>query len=101
MEINGRFYGFLWSIGAYCDYSDYVVSHGEVSVARANIEKAAIMSRAYCAANGGDPLTVAEINALPMYELDALMAAVGEAESAGNERTVESEEKKRKSEGRK
>lgn len=102
MKINGREVGFVWTVGAFCDYNDYVVAHEGVSVARANVEKAAAMSREYSRIHAGaEPLTVEEINSLPVYEFVAILKETEAAEQAGSVRTVETEEKKQKNADRK
>ena len=94
MRINGREIGLLYTIGAFCDYNDYLVANPEVSIARANMQKAVIMSKAYCEVNGGEPLTLEEVKKLPVYVIDELFPAIQAAEKAGTERTVETQEKK-------
>lgn len=94
MKINNREVGFLWSVGAFCDYNDFLVANPEVSIARANIKKAVLMSQAYCEANGGEPLTEKELTSQPVYVIDELFPAIKAAEEAGSVRTVETQEKK-------
>ena len=102
MKVNDREVGFVWTVGAFCDYNDYVVANSGVSVARANVEKAAAMSREYSRIHAGTkPLTVEEINALPVYVMAEILAEVEKAETEGSVRTVETEEKKQKSAARK
>ena len=101
MKVNGKEIGFLWSIGAFCDYQDFVVSNPDVSLARANVRKAEMMSRAYADAFGGEFVTVEELDKLPVYVLGEIIEEMQTAEEAGNVRTVETEEKKPKSAARK
>lgn len=99
MKIHDKEIGFLWSIGAYCDYNDYVVSHSEVSVATADLYKAEFMSRAYAKANeGAEVITVDELRTMMLYDLKDILDAVKAAEAEGSKRTVETVEtgKKRK-----
>ena len=99
MKIHDKEIGFLWSVGAFCDYNDYVVSHPEVSVATADLYKAEFMSRAYAKANeGAGVITVEELRSMMLYELNDVRDAVKAAETAGSKRTVETVEtgKKRK-----
>ena len=91
MKVNGKEVGFLWSIGAFCDYNDYIVVNPDVSLARANVYKAALMTKAYADANGGEFLTVEELNGLPVYVLAEIVEEVNKAEQAGSTRTVETE----------
>lgn len=101
MKVNGKEVGFLWSIGSFCDYQDYVVNNQDVSLARANVIKAAAMTKAYADVNGGEYLTVEELSVLPVYVLAEIVDEMKKAEDAGTTRTVETEEKKPKSAARK
>lgn len=93
MTINGKEIGFLFNVGAYCDYSDWVVANQKASVATANLVKAECLSRAYATENGTkDIITVAELRKLMPYELTEIMAAVDAAEKAGSQRQIETVE---------
>lgn len=93
MTINGKEIGFLFNVGAYCDYSDWVVANQKASVATANLVKAECLSRAYAAEHGTkDVITVAELRKLMPYELTEIMAAVDAAEKAGSQRQIETVE---------
>lgn len=94
MKINDREIGFLWSVGAFCDYNDYLVANPDVSIARANIKKAVLMNKAYCEANGGEPITEKDLASQPVYVIDELFPAIKKAEEEGTIRTVETQEKK-------
>ena len=99
MKIHDKEIGFLYNVGAYCDYNDYVVAHPDVSVATAELYKAEIMSREYAKANqGAEVITVDELRSLMVYELKDVRDAVKAAEDAGSKRTVETVDtgKKRK-----
>lgn len=99
MKIHDKEVGFLWSVGAFCDYNDYVVANPDVSVATAELHKAEFMSKAYAKANeGAEVITVEELRTMMLYELKDVRDAVKAAEDAGNKRTVETVEtgKKRK-----
>lgn len=99
MKIHDKEIGFLYNVGAFCDYNDYVVAHPDVSVATAELYKAEIMSREYAKANeGAEVITVDELRSLMIYELKDVRDAVKAAEDAGTKRTVETVEtgKKRK-----
>lgn len=99
MKIHDKEVGFLWSIGAFCDYNDYVVANPDVSVATAELYKAEFMSKAYAKANeGAEVITVEELRTMMLYELKDVHDAVKAAEDAGNKRTVETVDtgKKRK-----
>ena len=99
MKIHDKEIGFLYNVGAFCDYNDYVVAHPDVSVATAELYKAEIMSREYAKANqGAEVITVDELRSLMIYELKDVRDAVKAAEDAGSKRKVETVDtgKKRK-----
>jgi DNA-binding MarR family transcriptional regulator len=90
MIIHDKEIGFLYTVGAFCDYNDYVVAHPDVSVATANLYKAEVMSKAYAVQHPeAQPITVAELRELMLYELEDVVKAVNEAEKAGTSRKVE------------
>jgi DNA-binding MarR family transcriptional regulator len=90
MIIHDKEIGFLYTVGAFCDYNDYVVAHPDVSVATANLYKAEVMSKAYAAQHPeAQPITVSELRDLLVYELEDVVKAVNEAEKAGTTRKVE------------
>lgn len=90
MKIHDKEVGFLYTVGAYCDYSDYVVANPNVSIATAGLHKAEIMSREYAKINeGSEPVTVDELRSLMVYELNDVLEAVKQAEAEGAKRTVE------------
>lgn len=99
MKINGKEVGFLYNVGAFCDYNDYVVANPSVSVATANLYQAEIMSREYAKQHeGAEVITVEELRGLMVYELKEVLDAVKAAEKEGSKRTVETVDtgKKRK-----
>lgn len=99
MKIHDKEIGFIYTVGAFCDYNDYVVKNPEVSVATANLYKAELMSRAYAKVHpGAEPITVDELRDLMVYELEDVLNAVKAAEAAGSKRNVETVDtgKKRK-----
>lgn len=99
MKINGKEVGFVYTVGAFCDYNDYVVKNQDVSVATANLYKAEIMSREYAKTHeGAETITVEELRGLMVYELKEVIDAIDAAEKAGTARTVETTDtgKKRK-----
>ena len=88
MRINGREVHFAFTVGSYCDISDYVVANPDVSTATA---------KAYNEAHGiDDNLTIEELRALPGADMVILSAEMEKAEKEGTERTVEAVEKKQK-----
>ena len=91
-EINGREIGLAYTVKAHCDFTDWIVKHGQdVSADHALAQKAIIMSQAYCDKNGGKPLTLEELKDQPFYVLKELGEAVDEQELKDSERTVETE----------
>lgn len=90
MKIRDKEIGFLYTVGVYCDYNDYVLANPSVSIATAGLYKAEIMSRAYAKANeGADVITVDDLRDLMVYELKDIMDAVDAAEKEGAKRLVE------------
>lgn len=95
MKINGKDIHFEYTIGAFCDYSDYCAQNTEVSLARASMYKALYMNRAYAEMHeGADTVTIEEIMRLPMDDYPVMLAEVKAAEDAGKKQTVETVEKK-------
>ena len=91
MVINGKEYGFFYSVWAYCEFNDWVVKNPKASLASAMIQRAVIMSKAYADVNGGGPvLNAKEIMNLPKYVFDEIIAETDRAEKRDSERTVES-----------
>ena len=96
MKINGKEINFSYTIGVFCDYSDYCAANPQVSLARANVYKALYMNRAYARAHeGAETITIDEITDLPFSKHEELLEAMKQAEEAGNKRSVETVEKKR------
>lgn len=90
MVINGKEYGFFYSVWAHCEFNDWVVKNPTASVASAMIQRAVIMSKAYADANGGPVLSAKDVLSLPKYVFDELIAETDAAEKRDSERTVES-----------
>lgn len=96
MKIHDKETGFIYTVGAFCDYNDYVVANPEVSIATANLHKAEIMSREYAKIHPeASPITVEDLRGLMVYELQSVLEAVKEAETAGTKRTIEADSKKK------
>lgn len=55
-KINGKEYGFYYSVWAHCELNDWIVKNPERSYASAIVQKAVIMSKAYVKAHGGAAL---------------------------------------------
>lgn len=96
MTINGKEINFEYTIGAYCDFMDYCAEHPDVSMARASVYKAIFMNKAYVSLHGGETITVEEIMKLPHTEILMLIDAVKAAEAAGEKRSVETKDVKKK-----
>ena len=97
MRINGREVHFAFTIGSYCDLSDYIVANPDVSTMTATLHKAVFMARAYNKANGiDDELTIEELRDLPGLDYPKLKEELDKAEKEGSKRSVEAVEKKQK-----
>ncbi len=94
MKINGKEYGFFYSVGAVCDINDWIVKNPERSYYSAVMQKAVVMSKAYCKKHGGTPLTLKDLIDLPAYVLLELETVLTEQEKKDSERTVEIAEDK-------
>ena len=91
MVINGKEYGFFYSVWAHCEYNDWIVKNPNSSYARAVVQKAAIMSKAYHDIHGeGEILNPKDVMNLPAYIFNELLAETDAAEKRDSERTVES-----------
>ncbi len=88
MIINGKDYGFAYTVWAHCEFNDWVVKNPNASFVRAMVQRAAIMSKAYSDINGGPVLNVKELMNLPKYVYDELVAETDAAEKLDSERTV-------------
>lgn len=101
MIINGREIHFAFTVGSYCDLSDYVVANPDVSTATANLHKAVFMNRAYNQQHGiDDEVTIDELRSLPGPDFALLKDELDKAEKEGAARTVEAVEKKQKATNR-
>lgn len=90
MRIHDKEVGFIYTVGAFCDYNDYVVANPDVSIATANLKKAEIMSKEYARVHPeADVITVDELRDLMVFELQDVLEEVKAAETAGSKRTVE------------
>ncbi len=93
MVINGKEIGFLYNVGAFCDYTDWCVANPKASVASAELVKTEYMSRAFAKVNGIDNfITVAELRDLMPYELADILANVKKAEQEGSKRQIDTED---------
>lgn len=101
MRINGRDIGFTYTIGVLCDVADYLKAHPDCTNVTLTLYAAVEMSKAYCAINGGEPLTEKELKALPgqMYkELEETIMAIQAADSEPSIETEPVKEKGKKKE---
>ena len=94
MIINGKEFGFFYSVGAVCDFNDWVVKNPERSYASAVMQKALLMSKAYCKKHGGTPLSPKDFIDLPARVFTEIEATITAQEKADSERTVEVAEDK-------
>jgi len=93
-KINGKEYGFYYSVWAHCELNDWIVKNPERSYASAIVQKAVIMSKAYVKAHGGAALKPQDLVDLPVYVFTELEVALTEQEKKDSERTVEVAEDK-------
>ena len=99
MKINGKDIRFEYTIGAFCDYSDYCAAHPDVSMIRAEMYQALFMNRAYAELHpGAETVTLEEMMHLPQADFAELAKEIKSAEAAGSKRSVESVEKKQEKE---
>lgn len=90
MNLNGKEYGFAYTVWAHCEFNDWIVKNPSSSYARAVVQKAVIMSKAYCDIHGGgNILDAKDVMNLPKSVFDVLLAETDEAEKRDSERTVE------------
>lgn len=91
MKLNGKEYGFAYTVWAHCEYNDWIVKNPNSSYARAVVQKAVIMSKAYCDIHGGgNILDAKDVMNLPAYVFNELLEETDAAEKRDSERTVES-----------
>lgn len=104
MQINGKELKLFYSVGAKCDIDakmlaadapDLATYMAKYGGAAADVLYAEAMSRAYCEANGGEPVTEAELKSIPFADLSLLDAEVAAALGIGQEITVEAEPEKK------
>lgn len=105
MKINGKSVGMLYSIGADCDIDDLMQAHGvndfgslteRLGVAKTYAKLGEILSRWYCNAHSGEPLTEKDFLLLPAAQLQELEQAVVKALDEGRRQEVKSRAKKSK-----
>ena len=104
MKINGREVGFLYTVGAHCEFSEYCIQHPNAPIATAEMYKAVAMNKAYNSANGIEGgLTIEELQGLMMYEWNDIRDEMKRVEKECSTRQVETIEvpgKKGKTVGR-
>ena len=100
MKIKEKEIGFLYNVGAMCDYQDWCVSNQKSSIAAAELVKIEYMTRAYAAEHGTKEfLTVSELRKMMPYELEDIIKAAQEAEKNANKRQIETVEAPKKTAG--
>ena len=101
MKVKEKEIGFLYNVGAMCDYQDWCVQNQKSSIAAAELVKIEYMTRAYAAEHGTkDILTVSELRKMMPYELEDIIKAAHEAEQASNKRQVETVEAPKKTDAK-
>lgn len=105
MEINGKDIGFFYSVGAKIEFDEIMTSYGvktmndldkKIGYLPMMVKLGVLLNKYYCLDNeGADSITEDEI----LYHtsgniLDEFMVAVMDAFAGGQEREVETEEKK-------
>lgn len=99
MLINGKEIGFYYSVWAHCEFADYLLSHKDVSIARAMMQKALIMNEAYVkAGRGGDRLTPEDFEDLPIKAYSEIETALKNQEAEDMGTTIETKTKGKKTE---
>lgn len=99
MIINGREVHFFYSVGARCDFEDYIILHsGKIGTTRAMVAKAIAMNKAYILKEESkeEPLKESEIMEMPEGKMKELVAEIDACEKRDSKRTVEAEEPKGK-----
>lgn len=97
MLINGKEIGFYYSVWAHCEYMDYLVSHKEVSVPHAIMQKALILNEGYIkAGRGGDRLTPDDFEDLPASAFFEIQDALTKQEAEDSKVSVEAKDKGKK-----
>lgn len=97
MLLNGKEIKFYYSIWTHCEYMDYLVSHKEVSIPRAIMQKALIMNEAAIKAGmGGERLTIDDFEDLPGSAFEEIKAEIDKQEQVDCKVTVEAKSKGKK-----
>lgn len=97
MLINGKEINFYYSVWAHCEFMDYLVSHKEVSTARAIMQKALTMNEAAIKAGlGGERLTPEDFESLPGSAFLEIQNALTEQEKKDTATTIETKAPKGK-----
>lgn len=93
LVIDGQEYGLLYTVSAYLDYQDYLISNPDVTIYRGNMQLACYMNREYNKANGikGKGLTMEKMLNLKKgaLDFDAIISEVDAQVKADSEVTVE------------
>lgn len=100
MTINGREIHFAYTTWAYVEYNEWLVKNPDVSVAKARVQLAIIMHKAYLDANGikGEKcLTPEELYPLPVGRLEMLLKEAENQRAEDSKTDIEVEGKNAKS----
>lgn len=96
MNINGKDYGFVYTIGVMCKMADYFSANPDVNGARAIVFTAIEMSKAYCEIHGGEPLTEEELMKAPGSKFEELDKTIKAVQASDSEQSVQTEPVKEK-----
>ena len=104
MEINGKKVDLFYSVGAKCELDRAAITSGCKNVGdmltklptEALLVSAVAMSKAHCTVHGGDPITRADIEALPAAQFEELSGLISEAINEGSSTSITTEEPKGK-----
>lgn len=102
MIINGREVKFFYDTWAYIEYNEYLVKNPDISVAKARVQLAIIMHKAYLDANGIKDekcITPEELFPLPVGQLEILLKEAEEQRAADSKVEVEATGKNAKGAG--
>lgn len=93
IKINGKEYGLFFSIGANVAFNNWVIAHKDQCYIEGELQKAIFMMKAYNDAHDiKDKVPdIGVLMCMPNSELQAILEAVKQQETADTERKVEAE----------
>ena len=93
VSINGKEYGFMYTVAAYLDYQDYIVANPDTSWAHGQLQLACLMNREYNRANGikNNDLKLTDLRSLTVgaANIDGILKEVEIQIKVDSEVTVE------------